>query len=291
MISKAENNPAIKFAFFGSSKFSIYVLDELDNLGFKPSFIVTSPDKPQGRKLVMTPNIVKTWALQKNIFVLDPVKLDKHLIDALKKFDCDVFVVASFGRIIPQTIIDLPKHGSLNIHPSLLPKYRGPSPLPTAILEDEKSTGISIMKMDEQMDHGPLVASKEIQIDEWPTYEAFEEKMACEGAKLLAHILPRWIQGEMKAKEQEHSKATYTKKITKEDALIDLSSDPYSNFRKIQAYHEWPKACFTIQRDGQPMRIKITQASFQNGNLIIQKVIPEGGREMKYEDFKRGYSL
>jgi methionyl-tRNA formyltransferase len=282
------------FAFFGSSRLSVIVLNQLFDLGLIPQFVVTTPDKPVGRKQIITPNVVKQWAVAKKIPVYDPVKLDLNFTKQLReKFDDQnipqVFLVASFGKIIPTEIIDIPKNKTLNIHPSLLPQYRGPSPLPTAILEDTKNTGVSIMVVDEEMDHGPVIAQKEITVDEWPIYEDFEKYMAKEGAKLFVEILSDWIEGKIEPKEQDHSKASYTKKIAKEDAEIDLSADPYTNFRKIQAYHEWPQAFFFIERKGKKIRIKIIDACYKDGILTIQKVIPEGGKEMSYADYKRGY--
>ncbi len=281
------------FAFFGSSRLSVIVLDQLFGQGLMPKFVVTTPDKPIGRKQIITPNVVKQWATSKNIPVYDPVKLDqdfaKQIRDVSETASAQVFLVASYGKIIPTEIIDIPKNKTLNIHPSLLPQYRGPSPLPTAILEDTKKTGVSIMILDKEMDHGPIIAQKEITIDEWPTYEDFEENMAKEGARLFAEILPDWIEGKIAPKEQDHSKASYTKKITKEDAEIDLNANPYTNFRKIQAYHEWPQAFFFINHKDKKIRVKITEASYKEGKLTIQKVIPEGGKEMGYEDFLRGY--
>lgn len=290
------------FAFFGSSRLSVIVLDQLFEQGLMPKFVVTTPDKPIGRKQIVTPNVVKQWATNKNIPVYDPAKLDREFVAKLEKLSedstgnqitskaCQVFLVASYGKIIPTEIIDIPKNKTLNIHPSLLPQYRGPSPLPTAMLEDTKKTGVSIMILDKEMDHGPIIAQKEITINEWPTYEDFEENMAKEGAKLFAEILPDWIEGKIEPKEQEHSKASYTKKIIKGDAEIDLNADPYTNFRKIQAYHEWPQAFFFIDHKDKKIRVKITEASYKDGILIIQKVIPEGGKEMGYEDFLRGYN-
>ncbi len=268
----------IKFTFFGSSRLSVIVLDELEKLGLLPVLVVTTPDKPQGRKLQVMPNVVKQWALSKGIPVLDSLKA--------KPQAANVFIVASYGKIIPKEIIDMPPRKTLNVHPSLLPKYRGPSPLPSAILDDTKDTGVSIMRLDEEMDHGPIVAQKTIHVNEWPIYEDFEEMMAREGAQLLASILPDWAAGKVPEKEQDHSQATYTKKIIKEDGLLDLNADPYLNFRKIQAYHEWPQAYF-MHKD---KRVKVTQASYKDGKLIIEKVIPEGKKEMSYKDFLSGFA-
>lgn len=281
--------PPFTFAFLGSSRLSVIVLDELEKSGLLPACLITTPDKPQGRKLIMTPNVVKTWALQHGIKVYDPSKIDNATIEALKKDSCDVFIVASYSKLLPKALIDIPVRKTLNIHPSLLPKYRGAAPLPSAMLDDTKHTGVSIMRIDEEMDHGPLVGIKEVTVTEWPTYENFEEMMAREGARLLASILPDWVSGKIEEVPQDHASATYTKKMTKEDGLINFADDSYLNFRKIQAYHSWPQAYFFIEHTGRKIRVKITSASFLAGKLLIEKVIPEGAREMSYVDFISGY--
>jgi methionyl-tRNA formyltransferase len=285
-----------RFAFFGSSRLSEIVLDELEKAGFLPACAVTTPDKPQGRSFKLAPTPVKAWALKKNIPVFEPAKLDAAFVETLASKKCDLFVVASYGKIIPARIINIPPHKTLNIHPSLLPAYRGASPLPSAMLDDAKDTGVTIMRLDEEMDHGPIVAQKPIHVPEWPTYEDFEEMMAREGARLLAEIMPDWVAGKIAEKPQDHAQATYTKKIVKEDGLLDPAADPYLNFRKIQAYHSWPQAYFMHEaRDGakmRNMRVKVTQASFSKGvkgKLHIEKVIPEGKKEMSYKDFVSGF--
>ena len=303
----------IDFVFFGSSRLSVIVLDELLKIGQKPALIITTRDKPQGRKLEIKPNVVKEWAIKNDVSVLSPAKLDSAFIEQLKKWPIEslridhwpLFIVASYGKIIPNEIIEMPLHKTLNIHPSLLPKYRGASPLPTAMLDDSKATGISIMQLDREMDHGPIVAQRQINLldhfPDWPTYEDFEEMMAKEGTKLLAEIMPDWVSGKIKAKDQDHSLATYTKKIAKEDGKVDFTTEQlkdlaqipsqkaYEIFRKIQAFHEWPVAYFLIDHAGNIMRVKITQASFENKKLNIQKVTPEGRKEISFKDFVAGY--
>jgi methionyl-tRNA formyltransferase len=279
----------MNFIFFGSSQFSIYILDELEKAGFAPSAIVTTPDKPKGRKLILSPTPVKEWGLKRNIKVYDPAKLDSTFTEELKKESADVFVVASYGKIIPGEIIFLPKGKTLNVHPSLLPKYRGASPLQSAILNDDKHTGVTIMRIDEKMDHGPIVAQKDITVTEWTPYEVFEEMMGQEGGKLLASILPDWVDGKIQEKEQDHTAATHCSKISKEDGELDLEADPYLNFRKIQAYHEWPQAYFFVNHGDKKVRVKVTSTSFEQGKLTLLKVIPEGGKEISYSDFERGY--
>lgn len=275
----------ISFVFFGSSSFSVFVLEELAKAGFVPKVIITTPDKPRGRGLVLSPTPVKHWAIEKNIPFYAQEKLDSQFAEKLKKENCDVFVVASYGKIIPSIILDIPPKKTLNVHPSLLPKFRGASPLQSAMLEDAKNTGVTIMRINEKMDEGPVVAQKEIVISEWPVYEVFEEDMARAGGVLLSDILLEWVEGKITEKPQNHSLATYTKKITKADGLIDMSADPYTNFRKIQAFHIWPGAYFFAERGGEKIRVKITSASFKDGILTIKRVTPAGGRDMDYKDF------
>lgn len=282
-------NNKIKFVVFGSSRFSVIVLDELEKAGYIPDCVVTIPDKPKGRKLILTPSLVKDWAIQRKIQVYGPAKLDDEFTKSLSEEKWDLFIVASYGKIIPSAIINMPKYKTLNIHPSLLPKYRGASPLQSAMLDDAKQTGVTIIRIDEEMDHGPIVARENVNVNEWPIYEEFEAMMAKIGGRLLEKIIPLWIAGKIKEKEQNHKQATYTRKITKEDGLISLNYDPYLNFRKIQAFHEWPLVYFLINHRGKEIHVKITQALFSNGKLNIEKVIPEGGGEMLYEDFLHGY--
>jgi len=277
----------IKFAFFGTPKFAKIVLDELEKSGFIPSIIITTPDKPQGRKMILTPPPVKIWAEERNIPVLQPDSLNSKFQISNLKFD--LFIVASYGKIIPKEVLEIPQFGSLNVHPSLLPKLRGASPIESAILEENK-TGVSIMLIDEKMDHGPIVSQKEINIEDWPPYfEILEEKLAIEGGKLLSEVLPLWISKKIEAKEQDHSQATFTKKIKKEDGLIDLNDDPEKNIRKIRAFSEWPGSYFFIEHKGKKIRILIKKASIVEGQLVLEKVLPEGKKEISYEEFKRGY--
>ncbi len=291
------NSNNTKFAFFGSSRLSVIVLDELSKLRLFPEFIVTTHDKPVGRKQILTPNIVKTWAISHNITCFDPEKLNSDFINKIKETNnkdnqeiCPVFLVASYGKILPKSLIDIPSKHTLNIHPSLLPQYRGPSPLPTTIIDDAKNTGVSIMLMDDEMDHGPIVAQKQLTVENWPNYLDYEEMMARQGAQLFAEILPRWINDQIRAAEQDHSLATYTKKFSKDDTLIDLAKDPYTNWRKIQAFYGWIGSYFVTNYKGKEIRVKITDAKFTDDKLEIIKVIPEGSKEISYEDFCRKYN-
>jgi methionyl-tRNA formyltransferase len=269
-----------KIGFWGGPEYSVLVLEKLLEAGFPIAFVVTSLDKPKGRKMELTAPPAKTWALAHNIPVLQPTNLKSDdFKKILAEYKADVFIVMAFGKIIPDDILQIPQGQSLNIHPSLLPKFRGPCPIESAILANEKETGVSIMLMDKEMDHGPIVAAEKVTVEPWPPQAVtLGTALVNKGADLLTQVLPDWMSGAISPVAQNHEKATYTKKIIKEDGLIDLDGDPYQNFLKIQAYHVWPTAYFF--KDGK--RMKITKASFRDGKLIIEKVIPEGKAETNY---------
>ncbi|MBI2096071.1 MAG: methionyl-tRNA formyltransferase [Candidatus Taylorbacteria bacterium] len=283
----------MKFVFFGSSRFSVYVLEELAKAGLTPFLIVSLPPSPKGRGLKVSSNIVTNWAKAHHLPCLEPQKLDSAFLSTLSAKSCTLFLVASYGKIIPKNILDIPEHGTLNLHPSLLPKYRGPSPIQTQILRDEKEVGVTIMLADEKTDHGPIVSSCKLQASSfklWPTKsQELERELARVGGRLLAETIPKWISGKIKSAPQDHDKATYTKKLSKKDGEIDSSADPYQNFLRIQAMAEWPGAHFFAEKGEEKIRVKITDASFENEKLIIKKVVPEGRKEMSYDEFLRGF--
>jgi len=268
--------------FFGTDEFSVVVLNELLAHDLAPKLIVTAPDRPQGRGLTMTPPPVKVWAQEHKINVLQPEKLHDEFIADLGT-DWEIFLLASYGAIIPQSVLDIPKHGTLNVHPSLLPLYRGASPIESAMLDDAKETGVTIMLMDNKVDHGPIVMQEVAYFETWPTKPEVRNTLATLGGRLLAETIPLWVSGGIDAQEQDHDFATFTKKISKADGEITLHDDPYTNFLKIQAYTPWPGTFFFIEKDGKEVRVKITEAAFENGKLQILKVIPEGKKE---QDFK-----
>jgi len=279
----------VRFIFFGSSLFSVIVLNELLKAGFKPAAAVTIPDQPAGRGLKNRPSAVKQWAGGKAVPVLTPEKLNGDLIAAIKTFQPHFFITASYGKILPNNLLRLPPRGALNVHPSLLPRYRGPSPVESVIMADDKKTGVSIIEMDDKMDHGPIVAAREVPATPWPPEAPFlEELLAGEGGRLLVDVIPAWLTGKLIAKPQDESLATYTKKISKEDGRIDLGDDPRKNFLKIKALAGWPGVYFFMERNGRKIRVIIKQASLIRGKLLIDRVLPEGKKEMSYTDFLRG---
>lgn len=290
-MSKSKKNESFNTVFFGTPEFSVYALEELFEAGITPSVVVTQPDKPAGRGLSLTPSPVKQYALERDIPVIQPQKLahDDPETDILWNTEWDVFIVAAYGKLIPPAVLALPREGALNIHPSLLPKYRGPSPIESQVLADDKNTGVSIMLLDEEMDHGPLVAQASVTPEEWPLKRrVLEEILAREGGRLLAESLVPYMEHELTPEPQNHSKATFTKKIEKEDGRINLADDAYRNYLKFCAYEKWPGTFFFIEKKSTKLRIKIIEASYKEGVFAPLSVIPEGKREMKYKDFLRG---
>lgn len=290
-MNKSESN---KIAFFGTPKFAVTILEELKKVGIVPALVITAPDKPQGRGLVLTPPPVKVWAQENNIKFIQPSTFketqarDSQIAELLNE-PWDLFIVAAYGKIIPENILEIPKHKTLNVHPSLLPKFRGPSPIESAILADDRDVGVSIMRLDKEIDHGPIVAQDKIPTDTWPiTAPELEDISAHFGGTLLAKILPDWLAGKITEKEQDHARATYCQKISKSDGLIDLTTDPYTNYLKICAYSGWPGTYFFKEHNGKKIRVAIKETTYQDGQLIIETVVPEGKSEMPYLDFLRG---
>jgi len=237
----------------------------------------------------------------------DPaIKISKIISPDIKP---DVGVLASFGAIVPPEILNSPKHGILNIHPSLLPKYRGPSPVQTAILNGEQQTGVTIIKMDEEIDHGPIVAQFREEILPTDTAESLYFRLFSAGAEVLKTILPAYINGRIQLREQDHSQATYTKKLTRENGFIPpeklkeaiAGNNAEIVDRQIRAYHPWP-GTYTIIKFQIPnkfqinskfkiqnKRLKILRAHLENGKLVLDQVQLEGKRPVSFKQFCEGY--
>ncbi len=301
----------IKFVFFGSPQLSADILDDLKRHDLVPSLIVTKPDRPQGRKMALTPPPVKRWAQKNKIKFLQPEKLDFVFNQQLTTYNLQLFIVVAYGAILPRHILDIPKHGALNIHYSLLPKYRGASPVESQILADDRNTGISLMLIDEKLDHGPLLAQKPVTVPNWPpSAPELRALYTLAAGPLLAQTMQDWSAGKIQSVPQDESKATYTRKFTKTDGEIDLSADPYQNFLKIRAFEGSVGTYFYAdarrlkkqtqmhadikknqRQSASPsasIRVLIKAAEFRGGTLHILRVIPEGRKEIRYEEFVRG---
>lgn len=273
-----------QFVFFGTPDIAVHILNELKKKNLLPSLIVTAPDRKQGRGMRLTPPDVKVWATERDIEVQQPEKLDRAWIVNLMQREYEFGVVAAYGKIIPQELIDIFPKGILNVHPSLLPLYRGASPIRSQILNDEQNIGVTIMLMDALLDHGPILTQEHVDIDNWPILgKELDIILARKSGELLAATIPSWLSGDINPQEQDHEVATHTKKIKKEDGELSFEDSAYTNFLKICAYDGWPRAYFL--ENGK--RVIITKASYEDGELQIHSVIPEGKKEMAWEEYKR----
>ncbi|MDD5032657.1 MAG: methionyl-tRNA formyltransferase [Candidatus Pacebacteria bacterium] len=273
-----------RIVFFGTPEFSVKILEAMKNACFLPALIITAPDKPKGRGMKMAPSPAKAWAEKNCINHIEPssLKKDPEIAIKLSEMNPDLFVVASYGKILPKEILDVPRKGTLNVHPSLLPKLRGASPIQGAILSGEKETGVTIMLMDEKMDEGPILAKQKL---EFPIanlrFSELEQELAEFGGKILTETIPKWLNDKITPQPQDHSQATYTKLIKKEDGEINWSEPAEAIFRKIRAYTPWPGA-YTFYNG---KRIIIADAEIKNDSLDIKRVKPEGKNEISFKEF------
>lgn len=291
-------NKEIKFIFWGTGPLAESSLFALYQNELIPSLVVTSPDKKVGRGLGFQRNIIATWCESKNIKVWQPESLKGVEIknSPLGEEDFDVSIVASYPKILREEILNLTEFGSLNIHPSLLPKYRGPSPIQTTLLNGEEKTGISIIKLDKEIDHGPILIQKEIEIFEEETNEKLERRCGQEGGEMLSQILEPYLTGNLKLIEQNHKDATFTKKFDKSDGEITLETDAKLLQNKFKALLPHIPIFFFIKHKEREIRVKVSGINLSKSEAenkiakdIIKKVIPEGKSEMLFEEFKRGY--
>lgn len=232
----------IKAIFFGTPEFSQKFLEALnDDEDIFVSAIVAQPDKPVGRKKVMTAPPTIEFAKENDIPYFQPTKLrDEDIKKHLASFEPDVFVIVAYGRIIPLDVLEIPKRGAINVHPSLLPKFRGPSPIQAAIAAQEKETGVSIMLIDELMDHGPLLAQENMTITTKDDSESMMKKAVDVGAPLLVETIKKHVAGEIEPKQQNHDAATYCRLIKKTDGEVDWNESAEAIEAKSRAYRPWP---------------------------------------------------
>ncbi|MES2985671.1 MAG: methionyl-tRNA formyltransferase [Patescibacteria group bacterium] len=280
------------FVFFGTGHFAEHVLKTLIERGSAPDFIVTAPDKPVGRHQIITPPPVKILADLHGIKTIQPVTLKTvESLDILKGIidSVEVCIVADYGKILPQALLDLSPVGFLNIHPSLLPKHRGPAPLQATILSNNPETGISIIKIDALMDHGPLIVQENVTVPNWPlTTKELSDFMAFRSAELLIEILPKYVEGVIELTEQDHDAATYTSMIEKKDGEVDIVNDSLESvYLKYCAYHEWPGVYF--MHNGK--RVKIKKMSFMDERYVIDRVTPEGKNEVDWSEYVKYHPL
>lgn len=275
------------FAFWGTPKLSAQTLDILKKSGYIPTVIITTPPQKSGRGLEIKESPVSLWANKHNILCLKPEKIDNIFFNTLSVYNLDLNVVVAYGKILPESIINQPKLGTVNIHYSLLPKYRGASPLESALLNGDEITGVSIQQMVFKLDTGSILDKEKIEINKNDTKDDLRDKLVDLGGNLLSRIIPKIINKSINPLIQNEDEATYCKKIKKEDGEIDPSADAKENFNKYRAFYGWPGIYFFTNRHSKKIRIKITQAIYEDNKFIIKKVIPEGKKEIDYDIFMK----
>lgn len=316
-LSKHKSHDEIKIVYFGTPEFSAYILEKLIEfcqnsnshpggglsdlqqniprpLGkmFSIQAVITNPEKKVGREQKVNQTAVALVADKYHIPVLKVEKLDEEFITShLSLLTSDLFIVVSYGQILPKNLLDIPKLGTINIHGSILPQYRGASPIQQAILNGSEETGVTLMLMDDQLDHGPIFSTKKISISKQDTYETLSKKMVHLGAKLLIEILPKFVDGKLKPVPQDHSKATYCERLTRESGYFDINNPPNPKTldRMIRAYYPWPGVWTKWSPTRHPEGVKRLK------DLKIIKFLPgnrlqmEGKRPVSLKDFLNGY--
>lgn len=276
----------MRYVFFGTPEIAVTTLEYLKSVSLLPELIITTPDKPQGRGMLLTHSPVKKFARANTIPFLTPEKITQEVISAiLEKGPWDCYLVFAYGKILPATLLESVHGKVLNIHPSLLPKYRGPSPLQAALLSDDTQTGVTLMEMDSDVDHGPLLAQETIPLRPDTDITELAQKSAKLGGTLFEKHAPHYIEGKEVPTPQNHSAATYCKKIEKEDGLLTEGMTDWEKWKHYRAFLYGPGVYFFETIRGVSTRIKITQAAWQNDKFVITEVIPENQKHLSWEAF------
>ncbi len=295
--------------FFGSGPVALPSLTRLLESGLvEIDSVVTAPPRPAGRKQVLTPTPLAELAMGQGLPVRAPTSLrDAAVLAELRALDLDLIVLADYGRIIPAAVLSLPPHGALNVHPSLLPRHRGAAPVQAAIAAGDSISGVTLMRMDEGLDTGPIVARAELELQGDETAPDLEACLAAMGADLLVASLPAWLAGSLMAQPQADDGATLTRPLRREDGRLDPSRSAVELERQVRAYQPWPGTF--LELDGE--RLKVWRASLAAGvgearpgelmpdgdalalvtadrSLRLDEVQPAGKRRMSGAAYRRG---
>lgn len=278
--------PKLKIIFMGTPAYAARYVDGLIAAGLKPVALITQPDRPAGRGQTEQPPPVKRVAEKHGIPVYQPENIrDAQWTKKIHELAPELIIVVAFGQIIPQSILDIPPRGCINVHPSLLPRHRGATPWQETIMQGDTKTGVTIMLMDEKMDHGPILAQEEVDVMSDETTPSLENKTANVGIPLLIQTIHQWTHNEITPREQEHEKATYTRLLNNEMGRIDWSEDDKKIEQLIRALNPWPGT----GTEWKGKHVKILRAHLKDGALVIDELQPEGKKPMDKESFVNGY--
>lgn len=274
------SNP--RFAFFGTPYVARDTLTALVSAGYVPAVVITSPDARSGRGMEYVPSPTKAWAIEHGIPLMTPEELTKEVVANIQEYGCDYALCVAYGKILPQMLIHAFPKGILNIHYSLLPKYRGASPVEAAFLNNESVTGVSIQKMVKQMDAGDVLAEEDVTILPEDTTRELRPRLIEAGSSLLIRTLPSFIAGTATFTPQDASQVTTCGKILKEEGELAFPGDSQTNWNKYRAFAESPGTYFFMVRDGKRFRVKVKTAQFSHGHFTPLRVVPEGKNETDY---------
>ena len=299
----------MRIIFAGTPEFAACALAALIAAGHDIPLVLTQPDRPSGRGMKPTASAVKQLALQHCLAVLQPISLREPQIQAmLADVDADVMVVAAYGLLLPQAVLDIPCHGCLNIHASLLPRWRGAAPIQRALLAGDRETGITIMQMDQGLDTGAMLLRAHLAIADDDTAQTLHDKLAALGAETIVQALDRLA--DLKAEAQNEAQATYAAKLSKSEALLDWNRSAQELERAVRAYNPFPVACARL--DGEVIKIwkaaalgesagapgEIAKAGREgilvgcgSGALLVGEVQKAGGKRLSAAQFLTGNPL
>lgn len=276
-----------RFVFFGTPYVGRDTLAALVAHEYMPALVVTAPDAPKGRGQKLTPCETKVWALEHGLPVITPEKITPQVVEEIQRAHGAYGIVVAYGKILPDSLIRIFPQGLINVHYSLLPKYRGASPVESALLAGETKTGVSIQTLVKELDAGDILAEEETPIFEDETTRELRPRLVTIGAELLIRILPSFENGTLPQRAQNHSEATHCRKIQKEDGLLSSLEEHEENWKKYRAYAESPGTYFFFEKNGTKVRIKIKTASYKEGKFVPLRVVPEGKKEVDFEPYRK----
>ncbi len=307
----------MSFVFFGTNRFSAAVMEKLISAGFVPDALVTAPDAPAGRKKILTPSPAKLIARQHGIPVLQPesLKKDPDIADEISSHRPEFGVVAAYAKLIPQSMLDLFPRQVLNVHPSLLPLWRGASPIENAIMHGDAQTGVTIILLDRDMDHGPILAQEQTPIGPDEYFESLYGRLAMQGADLLIRTIPQWLQNKISPVAQHHDRATFSTKLSWVDGKIRHDMTIRDAYNRVRALSQEPGTWIDIALEAKPSVLKILRAkpllqtadagarltdgiselnkkpcfACKDGYLELEIVQPQSGKAMPGVAFLNGY--
>ena len=302
----------MKIVFMGTPDFAVSTVDAIYKAGHEILLVVTQPDKPRGRSGALTPSPVKEWAMEHGIEVFQPVRIKRpEAVEVLKKYEADVFVVTAFGQILSQEILDMPRLGCVNVHASLLPKYRGAAPIQWAVLNGDKVSGVTTMLMAAGIDDGDMLLKKEYELAEDETGGSLFDRLAVMGGELIVETLDGLEKGEITPVPQNEAEATHVGMISKEDGRVDFTKDATVIERQIRGLNPWPSAFTSLE--GKTLKLwsaKVVEGDFDGAfgevvsvdkggfsvkcgkdSLYITELQLDGKKRMSAGDFLRGFNI